>query len=134
MGTFQDIAQLLVSSWALAQPDESRIPVSHGAFDRVLKKVFDEGLLPSWASDGLHFSDTRVGMRCVELPDILEWAQLGELTSAPNPTYRYAEVQVNENTAAKLVRWLDVPEDQARHLGRRMKELIDTEARLTFSD
>jgi hypothetical protein len=126
MASFQEIAQLLISSWALDQED-LLIPVSDGVFDRALKTIADEGLLPGWASEALHFSNSRVGMRCVETPDILEWAQLALLTSVPNPTYQFTEVQVDARTASRLIQWLDVPEDQARRIGSRMREVVKKE-------
>jgi hypothetical protein len=126
MANFQEIAQLLISSWAL-NDNTSRIPVTHGALDRALKAVKDEGLLPDWAAQELHFADTRVGLRCVETPDLLEWAQLGLLTSVPNPTYQFAEVQLDRKTALRLLEWLNVPEDQARRIGTLMGTVVKAE-------
>jgi hypothetical protein len=66
-------------------------------------------------------------MRCIETPDILEWAQLALLTSVPNPTYQFAEIRVDSPTAARLIEWLNVPEDQARRIGRRLREIVKQE-------
>jgi hypothetical protein len=128
MATYQQLAQLLISSWKLAEPRCNRVPVSHGLLDKALQSAADDALLPDWASRSLHFANTRVGLRCVELPDILEWAQLAELTSSPNPTYRYAEIQLDEDTARKILSWLNVDEATAESLGRRIQQVIDTES------
>jgi hypothetical protein len=61
------------------------------------------------------------------LQDILEWAQLAELTAAPNPTYRYAEIQVNQTTASRLIRWLNVSEEDARSLGVCVRDIVARE-------
>ncbi len=127
MATPQDVAQLIVSSLVIADPNDSRVPVGHGVLDRALKTAADEKLLPEWAIEALHFANTRVGMRCVELTDILGWAQFAELTSTPNPSYQYVVLQVNERTAARLLQWIEVPEEQARSIGQRLRAIVKAE-------
>src|SRR5437868_601382 len=100
-----DVAQLLVSCWLLSGDDRS-IPTSHGLLDRALKEVTDQTAFTDWARRGLHFVDSRIGLQCVELPAILEWAQRSELTSAPNPSYETTHIQVSERVARQLLRRL----------------------------
>jgi hypothetical protein len=121
MGNLHELAQLLISAW-LITGDERRIPTSHGVLDQALKMATDKGLLPSWAQDQLHFTDSRVGLQCVELPSILDWAQMADLTSAPNPSYRYTEVQVSPRIARKFLKDLNVSQDEAQQLGRLLRE------------
>lgn len=122
MDRIHDLAQLLVSSWSLAAPQDRLIPTSHGTFDRALKMVADGGLLPSWAKERLHFVDSRIGLQCVELPVILDWAQKSELTAAPNPSYRTTHVQVSPAVARKLLRRISVSEGDAQKLGEGLRE------------
>jgi hypothetical protein len=121
MGSLHELAQLLVASWRITG-EERRIPTSHGVLDQALKAIADQKLLPAWAQEHLHFADSRVGLQCVELPSILDWAQTADLTSAPNPSYRYTEVQVSSRIARKLLRELNVSEEQAQRLGHALRE------------
>lgn len=123
MSRLYDVAQLLVSSWVLAGPNK-RLPTSQGLLDRALKTAVDRGTLPQWASKELHFADSRTGLRCIELSEILEWAQSGELTSAPNPSYRSADLKVSRRVALVMLRRLRVSEDDATKLGRGLIEAI----------
>ena len=122
MNRFFDIAQFLVSSWALV--GQHKLPTSDGILDNALKTACDRGSLPDWVSNELHFADLRTGLRCIELPAILEWAQNGELTSAPNPSYRSAEIKVSDRVAKVILRRLNVQEEDARKLGEILKEEI----------
>jgi hypothetical protein len=116
MKRLHEFAQLLVASWKIGTKD-NKIPTSHGILDRALKAALDQNALPEWAKDSLRFTDARVGIQCVELPEILDWAQTAELTSAPNPSYSQADIKVSENVALILLRRLGVDEVQARNLG-----------------
>lgn len=112
MNKLPEVTQLLVSCWLLANNDPA-IPTSHGLLDRALKNAYDKGAFPDWARQSLHFVDARIGLQCVELPAILDWAQSAELTTAPNPSYRFTEVRVSQKLARRLVRQLQVPEEAA---------------------
>ena len=116
-----DVAYLLVASWLLGAK-ESRIPTSGGVLDRALFRARDQ--LPAWAREQLHFPDLRAGMRCSELPQILDFAQNALLTVAPNPTYYYTDIQVSEWNALDLLRELGVTEQEGRELGDALKKGI----------
>lgn len=127
MDRIQQVAQLLVSSWSVTaqQETERAIPTSHGVFDRALKRVVDQGQFPQWATDSLHFVDSRIGLQCVELPSILDWAQRAELTTAPNPSYRFTLVQLSSQAAKKVIRRLELSEDEAAALGQSLRHAVD---------
>jgi hypothetical protein len=126
MDRLHDVARLLISSLALASAEESRqIPTSHGILDRAIKDAYN--LFPEWAQMEIHIADSRVGWQCVELPAILGWAQAAELTSAPNPYYRVTELQVSQRVAQILLKRLEVPEDDAKLLGKAMMASIKSQ-------
>ncbi len=118
------LAQLIVSCWRFSGSG-NLIPTSHGLLDRALKAVWDSGGFPEWARERLHFVDSRIGLQCVELPSILEWAQRSQLTSAPNPSYETAEVQISDRVAARLLKELQITEDQSRKLGVSLRSAMD---------
>ena len=122
MNDFHRIAQLITCCWRLADNDHARIPTSHSILDRALRKVVAEGDAPIWLSAGLTFVDSRIGLQCVELPAILEWAQRAQLTSAPNPSYETTEVQISPRVALRLLATLGISEDVGRDIGNRLKE------------
>ncbi|HTU24830.1 MAG TPA: hypothetical protein VMF30_05505 [Pirellulales bacterium] len=114
------LAQLIASCWRVSG-EGSRIPTSNGLLDRALKATWDAGGFPDWARDRLHFVDSRIGLQCVEVPEILEWAQRSQLTSAPNPSYETTEVQISENAAKRLLGSLDVSEGDAAKWGKSLR-------------
>lgn len=128
MDRIQQVAQLLVSSWSVTASAEGdrAIPTSHGIFDRALKEVADAGGLPAWATESLHFVDSRIGLQCVELPMIWDWAQKAELTAVPNPSYRLTQVQISDTAAKKIIRRLEMGENAAISLGRALRDAVST--------
>jgi hypothetical protein len=124
MDRLHDIARLLVSSLALAKSEsvERQVPTSHGILDRAIRDCHDQ--FPLWAREQLHFADSRVGWQCIELPAILGWAQTAELTSAPNPSYRLADIRVSPYVARVLLRRIGVAEAEAAELGRKLAERL----------
>jgi hypothetical protein len=118
-----DVAELLVASWKLAGDDDVRMPTSHGVLDHALKDLVDnEPSLPSWVRDALTFADTRVGLRCLELPEILDRAQESGLTAEPNPYYVRTAIKVDSLVCRRMLRDVGVDEAVARRLGQRMRE------------
>ena len=80
---------------------------------------------PTWLREQLHFVDSRIGLRCVELPAILEWAQRAQFASAPNPSYQSTQVQVSKNAALKLLSDIDVTEEEAVQWGKLLRQQVD---------
>jgi len=120
-----NLAELIVASWKLANGNE-RIPTSHGILDRALRDLIDQAPdIPSWVREGLTFAYTRVGLLCLELPEILDRAQESFLTSEPNPTYVSTAVKVDELVSRRMLRDLGIGPEQARTWGRRLKAVAD---------
>ena len=83
---------------------------------------------PAWVRGQLHFVDSRIGLRCVELPDLLGWAQRAQLTSAPNPSYQSTQVQVSDKVARQILRDLNVTEEEAIKWGELLRQFVDVES------
>lgn len=92
-------AELLAAMWVLGG-DGEKMPTSHGILDRALAEERDA--LPQVLSEGLTFSITDVGLRCMELPDILLAAQEAMLTSEPNYTYLSTVVTLDRDEARQV--------------------------------
>ena len=122
MNDYHRIAQLITCCWRLADNGHTRSPTSHSILDRALQKVVMGGDAPTWLRTGLTFVDSRIGLQCVELPSILEWAQRAQLTSAPNPSSETTEVQISPRVALRFLETLGISEDVGRSLGNRLKE------------
>ena len=90
-----------------------------------MKQAVEHESCPLWVRDNLHFVDSRIGLQCVELPSLLDWAQRAHLTSAPNPSYQSAQIQISAAAARSLVNNLGVTEENAKLWGQRLKELVD---------
>lgn len=119
-----DTTELLIASWILGGGSE-RIPASQGILDRALKTTVERGAFPSWVRDELHFVDSRVGLQCVELPELLDWAQRAQITTAPNPSYRSTQVQISRKAALLMLSDLHVAEEDAVKWGRLLREAVD---------
>jgi hypothetical protein len=120
-----DIAQLLVSCWALSDPGhERKLPTSNAILDRALQIAVARRLFPDWVRDSLNFVDSRMGLQCVELPLVLDWAQRARLTNAPNPSYQFTEVNVSEFVARQLLRRLGVSSEDAASWGTGLRQAL----------
>jgi hypothetical protein len=124
MDRTHDLSQLLICCWVLGG-EKQPIPNSHGLLDHALKHVIDNGALPEWARSKLHFVDSRVGLKCVELPDILEWAQRSELTSVPNPSFQSTSIQVSKVAARRFLARLGISEEDAHTWGRGLRDAVE---------
>jgi len=128
------LAQLITACWRISG-DSPRIPTSHGLLDRALKLTCEAGAFPKWVHERLHFVDSRIGLQCVEVPGILEWAQRSQLTSAPNPSYETTEVQISERVAKHLLSQLGIGADAAIEWGNTLRHAIsDAENQLIGLD
>jgi len=124
MAQLFDITELLVASWALAGKGDG-IPTSHGILDRALNEAVQHDSCPQWVRDSLHFVDSRIGLQCVELPSLLDWAQRAQLTSAPNPSCQSAQVQISPLAAQQLLRQLNVSVEDAKLWGDHIHALVE---------
>ena len=122
-----DTIEVLITSWILGGGDRDRIPTSNGILDRALRTAVERGAFPSWVREKLNFVDSRIGLQCVELPSLLNWAQRAQLTTAPNPTYHSTQVQISREAAQKILSELDVSEEEAMKWGTILREAVDTE-------
>lgn len=121
-----EIAELLVAAWVLGAHDPQRpgaIPTSHGVLDRALKMAVQDGAFSEWGQR-LHFADSRVGLQCVELPEVLTCAQRAEFTTAPNPSYRQTDVRVGPSVARRILARRRIDASAATEWGRKLHEAV----------
>lgn len=121
-----DVAELLVASWKIANGSE-RMPTSHGILDAALRELIkaQHNDLPAWFAGGLTFADTRVGLRCLELPAILDCAQESCLTSEPNSSYVTTAIKADDIVCRSILMDLEVDIDLARTWGEQLKAATD---------
>ena len=118
------LAELIVAAWRLANGTGVRMPTSHRILDRALADLLrEEPAVPSWVKDNLTFADTRVGLRCLELPTILDCAQESFLTSEPNPTYAATAIKVDDLICKRMLRDLKVSTEDAIRWGARLRKV-----------
>ena len=120
-----DATEVLIASWILGGGD-ARIPTSQGILDRALKIAVRHNACPSSIRAQLHFVDSRIGLRCVELPALLDWAQRAQLTTAPNPSYQSTQVQISHKAAQQILQSLGVSEHEAAQWGTHLRETANT--------
>jgi hypothetical protein len=135
MDRTRELAQLLISSWVLVEGtgDNKQIPSWQGVLDRALNNLVKNRALPEWAISSLHFVDSRIGLKCVELPSILSLAQSSGLVTAPNPSYRSTQIQISPEAAMYFIDKLEVTEDAARSLGKVFQEEVHSAEKLLES-
>ena len=122
-----DTIEVLITSWLLGGGDRDRIPTSHGILDRALRSAVTRGAFPPWVREELNFVDSRIGLQCVELPSLLNWAQRAQLTTAPNPTYHATQVQISREAARRILSEFKISEDEASEWGAILREAVDSE-------
>ena len=126
MTHLHDVAELLIASWILGgEKEDDRIPTSHGILDRALELAVERGAFPPEVRDELHFVDSRVGLRCVELPEILVWAQRALLTTVPNPTYQSTQIQISHHAARRILSDLGYTKDNAAEWGKILRAAVN---------
>lgn len=123
-----DVTELIIASWLLGGSN-NRIPTSHGILDRALETAVKEGAFPPWLREELHFSDSRIGLQCVELPALLDWAQRAQLTTAPNPSYQSTQVQITKSAARQILSTLKISVEDAESWGRQLQMAADNASR-----
>lgn len=126
MRELYDVAEWLASAWFLANP-QKRMPTSHGVLDKALFVLRSEGKLPEQIANKLTFAETRVGMRCLELPDILYCAQDANFTSEPNFKYLTTEVRLDDISAKRTVMDLGLKVEDVSAAGKRLAEVMESE-------
>ena len=129
MARLQDIAELLVASWVLSGQDRNApepLPAPHGILDRALKQAMGAGAFPQEWAQRLHFVDSRVGLKCVELQAVIDVAQQAEFTSEPNPSYKATRVKIcNRAARALLRRHGDITEEMATQWGALLHQAVE---------
>ena len=133
----RNLALLIVVCWRISGSSHtlgSRIVVGYwgvSPLDKALMNTCEKGRFPAWARDQLHFVDTARGLRRVELPAILSWANSAWLTAACGPGLNTIEIQISHRGARYLLPQLDITEDEAILWGlmlrREVAEVIDAQ-------
>jgi hypothetical protein len=106
-----DYAELICALWRLGS-SKDRMPTGNGIFDRILQDALP--MLPERFRHGLTFCPTDVGIRCVELPDILRTAEDALITKCHGLT---TEVKLSEDTAREIVLSFGLSVQQAHAIG-----------------
>ena len=119
-----DIAEFLIASWTLAGTGEG-IPASRGILDRALKEAIKHDSCPSWVRNELNFADSRGGLRCVELPSLLNWSQRAQLTSPLSPSCHSAQILISENSARRILMNLNVSDIDAEAWGKHLYRSVE---------
>lgn len=125
MQNIHKISQLLISSLRLARGDEDSFNTTRGVLDLALKRAIDKNLFPVWMRKELNFAISRTGLRCVELPHILDWAQTAELTKAPNPSYQMTQFDIDKELAEHFLSEMKVSLKKAREWGQELWLFLD---------
>lgn len=129
MARLQDIAELLVASWVLSGAEGNApepLPAPHGILDRALQQAMDAGAFPEDWAQRLHFVDSRVGLKCVELQAVIDVAQQAEFTSEPNPSYKATRIKIGSRAARALLRRHgNITEEMAMRWGALLHEAVE---------
>ena len=72
----------------------------------------------------------------MELPSLLNWAQRAQLTTAPNPSYQYTQVQISRKAALQILSEHDVSEEDATQWGTvlRLAVAAERESMLSYPE
>lgn len=110
-----DRAELLIALFALGSRGET-LDLRGGVLDRALHSVRTS--LPGVLSDEhLTFSVTSIGLRCLDLPEILMAAQEMLLINVISPGFVSAEITIDEGYARQIAINHDLKTCKAREIG-----------------
>lgn len=89
--------------WYCVLSKKNAIPISDGSLDRAMKEAIDQKGISDRISKSLNFSDTRIGLRCVELP-ALEQVAINALIIEPQPPeYIHDKFSITSKGAKKIL-------------------------------
>ena len=121
MKLLTEFAEFLVASWRLANGDV-RMPTRGGVLDYALQSSTDS--LPDRFKGFLTFGNTRAGLRCDELADIM-WQACAQLLVGPSDEAG-VRVLVDEDAARRLLLRRDLEAAEAVRFGARLRGAIST--------
>lgn len=116
-------AYWLICSWASSTTTPA-LPVSDGSLALALKQMQEAGELPDWIANKLHFAESRTGLVCVELEDILNMAQTAQIAEPADTTYRSLQHNTNLQTREYYLRIIDMRLPTARNYGRILRNRV----------
>lgn len=123
MPTRSEQAELLIALFALGCRGET-LDLRGGVLDRTLHSV--KTSLPGALSDEhLTFSVTSVGLRCLELPEILVAAQEMLLINVISPGFVSAEITIDEGSARQITFEHELTSKDAADVGRILMEELN---------
>jgi hypothetical protein len=126
MNRLPRLARVLVCSWVLGGEEVLDLPTGAGVADRALELARADNALPAWFWQQVHFAQSRVGLICVELCDILDWAQTADLIEFSHPAQRRARVKVRPATARQMLLEIGVSVEEAASWGRTLRAASGT--------
>lgn len=92
-----ELATFVAALWAIGPGRSELIPDVAGVLDLALQDIQDD--LPPLIAGQLHFSETAVGVRCLELPQIVDWMQYAHLIEYDGSTFTKLRIMITEDTA-----------------------------------
>lgn len=122
--TRYEIAEALASSWRLGDETDAMMPLGGGLLDRAVELLRE---VPYFGD--LTFSDTAVGRRCLEMPDILLAAQEIMLIEAVSPAFTHAAVKLDTVSARMMAVGLGMSTAEAAEIGRNLRESAGAKSR-----
>ncbi len=107
-------AEALCALWVLGGGGD--LPASGGELDRALHAT--RATMPAALAEGLTFSATGVGLRCLELPTLLLAAEEAMLAVSVWPTYRDLRVTLDPERARQVALGAGLSTEDAAAAGR----------------
>jgi hypothetical protein len=98
------------------------VPLSDGRLDQALHAV--QAHLPPAFQGMLLFSNTRVGFRCLDLPELIFAAQASGLLHAVGPDFTQGELTFTEDAARRLIKRLGLSPVAARAFGQQWGQAL----------
>lgn len=115
------LAETLAVAWVLG--GSGHIPLSGGRLDRALKRTAESGLLGDMH---LSFSDTSVGLRCLDLDEAILWGQGTMVFEIDGSSFSSVRPTLDEDLAHQLAISLGIGRLKAEAIGRSISEAIRT--------
>ena len=89
--------------WYRILSKDNLIPISNRNLDRAMKKAIEQGNISYEISNSLNFSNTKTGLKCIELPDLEQAAMNAQIIGYKPPEYTHDIFLITQKTANILL-------------------------------
>jgi hypothetical protein len=115
--------------WSLSRPKNTSPRHDEFPENRVaahaLKEISGNYSFPEWFRSNLEFTNTAMGLVCLELGDMENTAVQAGIAECPGPSYTETYVVMGDTGAKRILAIEEIAPEQALLLGLKLREAVE---------